>query len=1120
MFMQNPIRLSLFRAPALLVGAILAVALILVSAGWFYFQNETMRIRTEKSSDLKAVADLKAGQLVLWRKQILSNSRLIAAGLSQPLFRSGLAAADGDPARAELKNLLAKYSAIQECGNLLISSPDGRLLLSLNEELNGLGPPAQALVTASAASGEALLGDFYRCPLCRHIHLDAAAPVLDETGRPLAVLLLRNDPETFLYPLIQSWPTPSESAETLLLRKDGDDVLFLNVLKHKRDPALSLRIPLNQIGVPAVRAALGESGVFMGKDYRGEEVLSDLRAVPDSPWFMVTKVDETEILAEARYRGRCILLFILLGIGVSIFGAVYLFNRRERNLFKRLYLAEQEKREVHAEIRATLYGIGDGVIASDAEGRVTRLNPVAERLTGWSEAEALGKPMKDIFRIINETTRNEVESPVDRVLREGQIVGLANHTLLIAKDGSEKPIADSGAPIRNDQGAVVGVALVFRDQTAERQAQDALQASETHLRSILDGIGANIAVIDRTGTIMTVNRAWQRFGQKNGDTSNGTATGVGANYLAVLQAAQKDAPTGAWEALTGIQNVLEGKVSKASVEYACHSPEKKRWFLLRSTPLLGEKGGAVLVHIDISEAKLADEALTNERNLLYALMDNLPDRVFFKDTQSRFTKISKAHAVSLGLKEPGEAVGKTDADFKPHEVADQTHDEERLLLETGRPVIAKVEKRTKGDGQIQWHSIVKAPIRDRDGRVTGLVGISRDITQEIELQQQLQQALKMDAIGRLAGGVAHDFNNLLQAILGFTELLLEQADRQSTQYTDLKEIEKAARRAADLTRQLLAFSRKQLIEPRVLDLNHSILATEKMLRRVLGENIRIETELAPDLQRIRADHGQVDQIVLNLAVNAQDAMPNGGMLHIATSMILLNAEDSTSIPEARLGEFVCLAVSDTGRGMNADVLPHIFEPFFTTKGLGKGTGLGLAVIYGIVKQHGGWINVYSQLGIGTTFKVYFPVFHGDGDGQPSLQHMEPASAEEVQGKGERILLVEDEAGVRNLATQVLQTSGYTVTACASAEEALTVFDREQGNFDLLFSDVVLPNQNGIDLVDLIQARKPGLPALLCSGYTDSRSRWHVIEERNIPFIQKPYPSAALLNAFRRVLGGR
>jgi CheY-like chemotaxis protein len=206
--------------------------------------------------------------------------------------------------------------------------------------------------------------------------------------------------------------------------------------------------------------------------------------------------------------------------------------------------------------------------------------------------------------------------------------------------------------------------------------------------------------------------------------------------------------------------------------------------------------------------------------------------------------------------------------------------------------------------------------------------------------------------------------------------------------------------------------------------------------------------------------------------------------------------------------------------MSDEVMSHLFEPFFTTKGLGKGTGLGLAVIYGIVKQHGGWINAYSQLGIGTTFKVYFPAYHGEGDAQPSRTQGEAVPAEEVRGKGERILLVEDEAGVRNLATQVLQASGYRVTACASAEEALTAFDREQGQFDLLFSDVVLPDRNGIDLVDLIQARKPGLPALLCSGYTDSRSRWRAIEERNIPFLQKPYPSAALLNAFRRVLGGR
>ena len=522
----------------------------------------------------------------------------------------------------------------------------------------------------------------------------------------------------------------------------------------------------------------------------------------------------------------------------------------------------------------------------------------------------------------------------------------------------------------------------------------------------------------------------------------------------------------------------------------------------------------------VAELKKAGEALTNERNLLYALMDNLPDRVFFKDADSRFTKISKAHAASLGLRDPTEAIGKTDGDFTPREIAEQTQAEERRLLELGRPVIAKVEKRVKGDGQAQWHSIVKAPIKDQSGRVTGLVGIARDITQEIELQQQLQQALKMDAIGRLAGGVAHDFNNLLQAILGFTELLLERADHQTSQYSDLKEIESAARRAAELTRQLLAFSRKQRIEPRVMDLNQAIAATEKMLRRILGENIRIDMQLEPDLIRVCADPGQIDQIIMNLAVNAQDAMPDGGRLHLATSNVELKTGDVQSIPEAQAGAFVCLAVSDSGRGMTPDVQSHLFEPFYTTKGLGKGTGLGLAVIYGIVKQHGGWINVYSQLGIGSTFKVYLPAYQGMAGDPVARATVEESLSETLCGHGERVLLVEDERGVRNLATHVLEASGYTVLACESAEEALSVFERESGRFDLVFSDVVLPGRNGIELVDLLQAKSPDLPALLCSGYTDSRARWSVIEDRHIPFLQKPYPSAALLRAFRNVLDGR
>ena len=517
----------------------------------------------------------------------------------------------------------------------------------------------------------------------------------------------------------------------------------------------------------------------------------------------------------------------------------------------------------------------------------------------------------------------------------------------------------------------------------------------------------------------------------------------------------------------------------------------------------------------VDEQKRTDEALVHERNLLYALMDNLPDRIYFKDIESRFLKISKAHAASLGLAAPEEAIGKSDAHFKPAEVADRTRAKELEIIRTGQPLLAQVEQKQTADGRIHWVSASKAPIKDKDGHVVGLVGISRDITPEIELQQQLQQVYKMDAIGRLAGGVAHDFNNLLQAILGFTEILLAGVHEQDPQYGDLKQIERAAKRAADLTRQLLAFSRKQRVTPQVLNINHIISSTEKMLHRLMGEGIEIIQQLAPDALPVRADPNQIEQIIVNLAVNARDSMPQGGRLLFSTDTVELSPADVKAIPEAVPGLFTRLSVSDTGTGISPDMLPHLFEPFFTSKAQGKGTGLGLSVIYGIVKQNGGWINVDSREGQGTTFRIYLPASHETPEAPDAGSQGQAGIT--LQGLGKSILLVEDEPGVRSLATLVLQGAGYNVCACESAQEAKAVFERKSARFDLLFSDVVLVGQNGIDLALELRTKCPTLPVLLCSGYADDSVRWESIQHECFHFLPKPYPTAKLLSSVRDAL---
>ena len=381
------------------------------------------------------------------------------------------------------------------------------------------------------------------------------------------------------------------------------------------------------------------------------------------------------------------------------------------------------------------------------------------------------------------------------------------------------------------------------------------------------------------------------------------------------------------------------------------------------------------------------------------------------------------------------------------------------------------------------------------------------------LQEQVLQAQKMEAVGQLAGGVAHDFNNILQVILGYTEVLLTDLREKQGQRSEVEQIHKAALRAAELTRQLLSFSRRQVISPSVVDLNAIIGGMRIMIERLMGEGIPVAIHLASGLGRIYADVGQVEQALVNLVLNARDAMPEGGGLDITTASVVLSEDEAGRMMEARPGRFVTVTVVDSGLGMEPALMSRMFEPFFSTKGFGKAAGLGLSVTYGIARQHNGWITVRSEAGKGSSFTLYSPLY----EGAHAVQTVGMPEAAPPVGKGERILFVEDEPEVRRLAVRVLLAAGYEVMAAATIREGLELFGREKGDFRLVFSDVVLPDGNGVDLVEQVLEKKPDMAILLSSGYVDDRARWKAIENRGFLFLAKPHSPSVLLRAIRSAL---
>jgi signal transduction histidine kinase len=379
-------------------------------------------------------------------------------------------------------------------------------------------------------------------------------------------------------------------------------------------------------------------------------------------------------------------------------------------------------------------------------------------------------------------------------------------------------------------------------------------------------------------------------------------------------------------------------------------------------------------------------------------------------------------------------------------------------------------------------------------------------------EEQLRQVQKIEAMGRLAAGVAHDFNNILTAITGHSELLIRQLDADDPRRKNAEQIEKAAYRAAGLTRQLLIFSRKQVIEPRVLDLNAVILDIKKMLRRLIGEDIEFCTSLDPAAGHIKADPGQIEQVIMNLAVNARDAMPTGGKLTVATANTALDKNCLKNFPDMDAGNYVMLAVTDTGTGMSEEVKAHLFEPFFTTKPSGKGTGLGLATCFGIVKQNTGHINVQSELGSGTTFKIYFPQVQSALE--PLRVRNRPAA---VAGGNETVLLVEDEPVVRELAVATLREKGYTVVEAVNGEEGLRLARQHDGKIDLVLTDVVMPVMGGKEMADALRSSHPNTRVLFTSGYTEDALGHHGVLRPGILFLPKPYLTATLARKVREVL---
>jgi PAS domain S-box-containing protein len=736
----------------------------------------------------------------------------------------------------------------------------------------------------------------------------------------------------------------------------------------------------------------------------------------------------------------------------------------------------------------------DGILVVDAALRVISFNRRFASL--WTvEEDIVGVHVMDLVESIRHRVRDAAPY-VERVRRLYESYDEVSRDEVELIDG--RVFDRYSAPMHGPDGRFYGRVTYFRDVTDRRQVERALSVSRAQLQLISDNVLDLIGQMRLDGTFLYASPSYE------------TVLGYRPDALVGTQAFALVHP----DDLPRVQGVMDeaikhGTVGQAEFRYRRADGEYV-WVELVGKLLFDAEqapSSAVFVSRDITERKRSEEAQREYDRRLQLAVAAADMAVFAQDRDLRYTWL---HNPQFGLS-PDQAIGRTDLELLPHELARRITAIKSRAIETGERVREEVAGEVGGQNCVL--ELFVEPTRNESGLIEGIIGASLDVTAHARLEVQLRQAQRMEALGSLAGGIAHDFNNLLTAILGYCDLALAAAEPGSEVRRDLEEIQHAARSAESLTRQLLIFGRKSIVQPAVLRLNDVVGRVEKILRRVVGEHVAFDVSLSRDMGFVRADPGQLEQVVMNLVVNARDAMPMGGSLTISTGTAQLDESDVAALGGGTPGAFDSLTVTDTGGGMTPELQSQIFDPFFTTKGPEKGTGLGLATVHGIVRQAGGYVSATSVPGQGSRFTVLLPRVAGEPDAP--ARRPEPRT---VFSGTETILFVEDNEGIRRLAERALRGCGYTVLPARDAAEALALAE-DRATFDLMVTDIVMPGMSGRVLAEHMLDDRPDLRIVFTSGFTEDSQLLQGIRSGETPFLQKPYTLDSLLRAVRRVLDG-
>ncbi|MEW6721392.1 MAG: PAS domain S-box protein [Thermodesulfobacteriota bacterium] len=1125
-----------------LVLVFVLLAAGIVAAGHFLFQRFEKNHRTQLESQLSSIASLKVSGLQQFREERSGDASILFGNPSfTRLVKSALASTEDFDAQRQLRAWIEKYWVYPDYDRIFLLDRRGAVRMSSREAAEPVGSAILEGAAEALRTGQPVFVDLYRNEYDDEVYMASLVPVLDERKNPLGVLVLRIDPKVWLYPFLKHWPTHHRTAETLLVRRDRDYAVFLNELKYRDDPPLSVSIPLDpEANVPAVQAVLGREGIMEGVDYRGVPVMAELRKISGTQWFLVARMDLSEVYAPVRER-LWLTMFLVVFMFLSAGAGVGLIWRHQRaRSYRERYESERERAWLQDVISRSL----NEVYVFDPETlRFKYVNAGAARNLGYGTEELARMTPVDIKPRYTEESFREMIRP----LASGERGLVVFETVHRRKDGSEYPAEIHLQLLPAAEGPVfLAIVNDITDRkTAEERVRRGLQI-ETALRridtEILEGANIREALSTACGAIVEMGYRMCWVGRPDADrmVRPVAVAGEGAEYVEGLDlhwgdGHERSGPTGI-AIRTGRPFVVEwisesqafGPWRDRAAQYGFRSMAS---FPLKSGD--GDMIGVLNVYSGTENAFSQEEigrlqmfaqqcsiAMMSARRLeslrdanqrLKFHVSRMPLAYIAWDMEFRVREWNPAAERIFGWK-ASEALGKHAYDLVVQpEVRPYLDGVWAKLLEKGEPEYS-LNANVRKDGKAISCEWFNTALRDAEGNVTAVLSMAHDVTEKTELQRQLQTAQRMEAVGTLAGGIAHDFNNALTGIFGFAEMLKGQLEGNEAALSDLNEIFRSAERASLLTRQLLTFARRQVIELSNIGLNRVIMDLMKLFSKAIGEQIDLRTYLAKDLPSVRADIGQIEQVVMNLVLNARDAMPGGGQLLIETGLANLDADYVRYHPYMQVGSYVVLTVSDTGTGMDRKTQERVFEPFFTTKGPDKGTGLGMAMVYGIVKQHNGFIHLYSEPGKGTTFKVYLPPVEAPPD-ERSASSALPAP----RGGTETVLVAEDDESVRMLVDRTLTDLGYTVLVARDGAEAVELFRESGDRVALAILDVVMPRMGGKEAYEKMHRMRPGLKVLFMSGYTANVVHESFVLIAGVPFLAKPLGPGALAAKVREVL---